>query len=135
MPHLREAKLRHAKHFETVLQLAGELYALGGDSLLRGLEIFDVSWSDIQFGWRGAEHHAKEDAIAASLCLKYPTHHGAHILRIRQPVDERIKWLIAAMNIARSQNHREYEAAAVGNLGAAFTEIGDAENSIKYQQR
>jgi hypothetical protein len=63
-----------------VLAAANELYLEGGESLLRGLALFDLEWGNIQAGhaWVAAQADAA-DADVARLGMTYPNA-GAYVL-------------------------------------------------------
>ena len=100
---------RFATHYKDVLAAADELYLEGGESLLRGLAIFDLEWGNIQEGyaWVAAQVDAA-DAEVARLCMTYPDA-GAYVLSLRQHSRERIRWLEIALTAAQRLQHREGE--------------------------
>ena len=111
---------RFATHYRDVLAAANELYLKGGESLLRGLALFDLEWGNIQAGhaWVAAQVDAA-DADVARLGMTYPNA-GAYVLSLRQHSRERIRWLEIALAAARRLKDREGEGATLGNLGIAY---------------
>ena len=130
------AQKRFATHYRDVLAAAKELYKKGGESLLRGLALFDLEWGNIQEGhaWVVAQADAA-DAVAAELAITYPNA-GAYVLDLRQHSRERIRWLEIALAAARRLRDREAEGATLGNLGLAYADLGETRHAIQfYEQR
>jgi tetratricopeptide (TPR) repeat protein len=130
-----EAHQRHAAHYKNVLSAADALYLKGGDSLMRGLALFDLEWTNIQAGQAWAAARAERDDAAARLCSKYPDA-GTYCLDLRQHPRELIRWLEAALRAARRLKDRRMEGAHLGNLGLAYAALGEARRAIEfYEQR
>ena len=57
---------RFATHYRDVLAAARDLYLEGGESLLRGLALFDLEWGNIQAGhaWVAAQANAADTDLA-----------------------------------------------------------------------
>src|SRR6185436_1406738 len=71
-----------ATHYKDVLTAAKGLYKEGGESLLRGLALFDLEWGNIQAGhdWVAAQAKAA-DADVAQLAMTYHNA-GSHVLSL-----------------------------------------------------
>ncbi|HET6979280.1 MAG TPA: tetratricopeptide repeat protein [Pyrinomonadaceae bacterium] len=126
---------RFATHFMDVLTAADKLYLEGGNSLLRGLTLFDLEWSNIQAGhaWVAAQSDTI-DVDVVPLGMHYP-HAGANVLDLRQHSRERIGWLEIALATARRLKNREAEGATLGNLGIAYKNLGEIRRAIRlYEQ-
>jgi tetratricopeptide (TPR) repeat protein len=130
----RAAQGRHAEHYKNVLDAADELYLKGGASILEGLALFDLEWSNIQAGQAWAASHSEQDRSAAQLCVAYPDA-GVHVLGLRQPPRERIRWLDAALNSARKLVDRVHEGSASGSLGIAYHSLGDYRRAIEFYEQ
>jgi len=129
-------KKRFATHYRDVLAAANELYKEGGESLLRGLVLFDFEWGNIQAGhaWVPAQADAA-DADVARLGMTYPDA-GVYVLHLRQHSREWIRWLEIALAAARRLQYREAEGVALGNLGTAYKNLGETRRAIQfYEQR
>jgi tetratricopeptide (TPR) repeat protein len=126
------AQKRFAMFYKDVLKAADDLYLEGGESLLRGLALFDLEWGNILEGhaWVAAEAHAA-DADLARLGMIYPVA-GAYVLSLRQHLQERIRWLEIALATAQRLQHREGEGAALGNLGTAYADLGETRRAIQF---
>ncbi len=124
---------RFAMHYKNVLAAADELYLEGGESLLRGLALFDLEWSNIQAGhaWVAAQGDAA-DAAVAWLGVTYP---NAPILALRQHSREQICWLEIAVAAARRLQHREGEGVTLGNLGNAYQNLGETRLAIQFYEQ
>ena len=123
---------RFATHYRDVLAVANELYQEGGESLLHGLALFDLEWSNIQVGhaWVAAQVDAA-DADVAHLAMTYPDA-GVYVIDLRQHSLERIRWLEIALASTRRLEHREGESIALGNLGNAYAALSETRRAIQF---
>ena len=71
-PSLRDARLRFATHYETVLRRANRLYLQGGEAQARALQILQVEWDNIETAWASVEKLANNDRRVVELRLAYP---------------------------------------------------------------
>jgi tetratricopeptide (TPR) repeat protein len=126
---------RFATHYKDVLAAAKKLYKEGGESLLRGLALFDLEWANIQAGhaWVAAQADAA-DADVTWLGMTYPDA-GVHILHLRQHSREWISWLEIALAAAQRLQHREGEDVALGNLGTAYKNVGETRRAIQFYEQ
>lgn len=129
MAALREACLRHARHYLTVMVEADRLYQLGNVALQTALSLFDVEWLNIAVGQRWASTHSDEDKDAAALCSDYPNA-AIYLISLRLPPSERIRWVESAHNAASSIDDHEAMRWHKGNLGKVCREIGNTERAI-----
>ncbi len=130
-----EAQKRHARHYERVLRAARELYEQGGDSIPRGLALFDLEWVNIQAGQAWAAGNAEMDDTTAQLCNSYPDA-GSYCLNLRLHSRDWIRWLEAALAAARRLKRRDAEGVHLGNLGLAYAALGETRRAIEfYEQR
>ncbi|MCI0664476.1 MAG: tetratricopeptide repeat protein, partial [Acidobacteria bacterium] len=134
MSRLREAQLRHAAHYLAVLMEADKSYYSGGEMIERGLDLFDLEWSNIREGQSYAERYANEVDQAATLCSNYP-YWGAYILALRQPTRERVCWLESALIAAQRLKDRAAEGRHIGRLGVAHFDLGEMRQSIFYHDQ
>ena len=131
MPSLREAGLRHARYYESVLRNANESYQQGGESTREGLILLDSEWDNIQTGQTWATAFMEVDNNAAQLCSDYPEA-GVYILDLRQSFHNRIDWRESALAAARELKRRDAEAVHLGNIGIAYADLGNASKAIEY---
>jgi tetratricopeptide (TPR) repeat protein len=127
------AQRRHAEHYLRVLGAADELYLRGGESMTRGLALFDAEWANIQagHGWVVAN---QDDHAIAEWCWKYPDA-GVHCLSLRQPPHERIRWLESALAAAQRLKQPAWEANSLSNLGIAYHDLGEYRHAIEYHEK
>jgi tetratricopeptide (TPR) repeat protein len=128
------ASKRHCKHYLAVLQTANDFYTRGGEAVVKGLELFDLEWPNIQAGQTWASAHADEDDIAADYCCRYPFD-GAYCLNLRQHPRERIRWLEPALAAAQRLKQRNWESHALRNLGIAYLSLGEYRRAIEYLEQ
>ena len=132
MRSLFEIQQRHAAHYASLLRATNELYIEGGDSIKRGLALFDLEWLNIQTGHTWAVANTKQDETAAQLCSDYPD--WPDLLDLRLHPRERIAWLEAALAAARRLKIRDAEGAHLGNLGSAYYALGDRAQAISHAE-
>jgi tetratricopeptide (TPR) repeat protein len=128
------ASRHHATHYATVLRAAKELYKQGGEAIQRGLALFDLEQKNIQAGQAWAEANLGKDDTAAQLCDDYPDA-GTYILDLRQHPHERIRWLESALAAARRLKRREAEGVHLGNLGLAYSNLGETRKAIDFYEQ
>jgi tetratricopeptide (TPR) repeat protein len=128
------AQKRHAWHYLQTLAAADDLYAKGSDSVILGLAIFDAEWTNIQTGHGWVAAHQPDDDTVAEWCALYPLD-GMYCLVLRQNPRERIRWLESALSAARHLEQRQWEGAALGNLGIAYSELGEYRRAIEYHEQ
>ena len=102
---------------------------------MRGLELFDLEWINIQAGhaWVAAQTDAA-DADVTRLGMTYPDA-GVYVLSLRQHSRERIRWLEIALAAARRLQHRVGEGNVLGNLGLAYADLGETRRAIQFHEQ
>lgn len=127
--------MRHAEHYQTVLEECDALYLKGRDAIKTGLALFDVEWRNIEAGQQWACRHSSSDnAAAARLCSSYPIV-GAHLLSLRRRPREYISWSEAALAAARQLEDRAAEGTHSVNLGNAYRRLSEVRRAIElYEQ-
>ena len=129
-----EASQRHAQYYLGVLRSADDLYLDGGESLMRGLALFDLERGNIEAGQSWTAVRASGDHEAAVLSNSYPTA-GAHCLSLRQHPREHIRWREDALGAAIWLKDRGAERAHLGNLGSAYMTLGEYRRAIEYYEK
>jgi tetratricopeptide (TPR) repeat protein len=124
------SKKRFATHYRDVLTVANELYLEGGESLLRGLALFDLEWVNIQAGHDWVEQADPADAHVARLATTY-SNTGAYILYLRQHSREWIRWLKIGLAASRRVHDRKGEGATLSNLGVACANLGKISRALQ----
>ena len=133
-PRLQEAKLRHASHYKNVLKEANDLYRGGKEKILAGVQLYDLEWENIRMGQTCVASAPGQNRALSELCLAY-SEAGADILLLRQYPKERIEWLETALSAARENGDRPGEGRTLGNLGTAYTDLGEARKAIEFHER
>jgi tetratricopeptide (TPR) repeat protein len=128
------ACMRHAEHYCSVLEAAGDLYLKGGEQVVLGLALFDRERRNIETGQAWSTESAADDPAAARLCVKY-SDVGAHVLSLRQHPRQRVAWLEPAAAAARKIGDRAHEGAALGNLGIAYADLGEPRRAIEFYEQ
>ncbi len=128
------AALSHARHYLEVIRSADDLYERGGESMMRGLALFDLELGNIEAGQSWAAAHAESDREAARLCSEYPDR-GTYTLLLRQHPRESIRWRESALAAARKLKLRGTEGAHLGNLGNAHYALGEYRRAIEYHEQ
>jgi len=129
-----DAGRRHAVHYEAVLRAANALYKQGGESVGRGLALFDLERENVEAGQAWATRHVGEDEAAAQLCNAYPDA-GTYCLNLRLHAHEWMRWMEAALEAAQRLQDRSAEGAHLGNLGLAYADLGQVERAIEFYQQ
>jgi tetratricopeptide (TPR) repeat protein len=128
------AQRRHAQHYAGVARAAEDLYKKGGESVLAGLNVFDLERANIEAGQRWAGENQSNDDRAAALCIDYAL--GCpYVLDIRLHPQDRIRWLEPALRAARQLGNRSSEAAALSDLGLANNSLGDYRRAIESHKQ
>ncbi len=125
---------RHAVHYAGVLSMADHLFLQGGDSILRGLALFDLERANIEAGQQWAATIPWKDERAARLCSSYPGL-GANLLEIRLHPQERMRWLEAGLAAARHLNDRYAEGLHLENIGSAYEALGERRKAIEFYEQ
>ena len=124
-----------ATHYLDVLFASNQLFLEGGESLLRGLELFDLEATNIQAGHEWvAVQAATGDVEAVWLGMTYGDA-GTHVLDLRQHPREQIRWLEIALASSRQLNDKQYECNALGNLGVAYEKLGETRVAIRFHKQ
>ena len=126
-------RLRYASHYAQVAWRAGgELYNQGGTHLLAGLALFDQERPHIDAGWGWAIAHA-DNHSNNQLIYDYANAVLPYIGDLRYNTRrERIPHLEAQLAAARRLGNRRGEGQALGNLGIAYANLGDAHTAIDF---
>ncbi|MGH9848776.1 MAG: ATP-binding protein, partial [Blastocatellia bacterium] len=128
------ARQRFAQHYCSVLDSCKSLYKEGGESVRRGLELFDREWANIRAGQAWAAAGLESDPVAAELCVEYPNA-GIYVLDLRQHPREKIGWLETQFAAARRLKRRDHEGVALGNLGVAWKDLGETRKAIEFYEQ
>ena len=125
----------HAEHYLEVLRQADQLYLRGGKEVGTALSLFDREWDNIKTGHAWAVAQPLEDPAASDLSIKYPAAAGAYCLALRLQAPDRIRWLEVAVTAARQHGDRVYTATNLGNLGLAYSALGEPRRAIEFYEQ
>ena len=125
------ALLRHAQHYGAVANESNTLYMQRGE-MLRGLELFDRERTHIEaaFDWL----QPRGDAESASLLISL-VDGVVFTCDMRFHPRQNIRWLEAQRDAARVTKKRQVEGVALGNLGLAYADLGDARKAIGFYEQ
>jgi tetratricopeptide (TPR) repeat protein len=123
---------QHATVFKMLLDHANLAYLDGKP--VEGLAMVDAELPSILAGQRWAANHLEQDADACHLAADY-FHAGRHVLVLRLHSRVQIAWLEITLTACRKLRDRPGEGAALGNLGMAYKNLGDARNAIEYYEQ
>ncbi len=129
----KDLKGRHARYYQERLQKANNLLLQGGDSMKKGLQLFDLEWLNIQGGQSWTKENADMDSEAAGICSNFAR--TGSILELRLHPQENVKWLLAALSAARRIKSKEAKGAHLGNLGMAYINLGKHRKAIKFTKQ
>lgn len=134
---LTRLRLAHANYYRTVLAECDRLYLSGSSGVTAGLALFDSERAQIE-----AAHAWLLGAPEGDQLLRERVEHlasypdaGAYVLSLRRHPRERIVWLQAALAGARRLQDRRCESNALGNLGIAWSDLGDARKAIGFYEQ
>lgn len=134
MANLRQARLRHAMHYEAVLQACCRLYVQGNEAVTEGLLLFDAESANFIEAQAWAATQITADDNAARLCISYADN-GMPLLNLRWHPRERIRWLKDALAAARRLKDRRAEEQTLGNLGLVYRELGYVQQAIQCHKQ
>ncbi len=125
---------RHSTYYRDLLSAADGLYLQGGSGITEALKLFDRDWINIKAGQAWAEKNMDTDPAAAELCMSYPAA-GAYVIDLRLHTREKIAWLEAALSAAKKREDRVMEGMHLGNLGLAYSTLGEPRRAIEYYEQ
>ena len=129
----KELNLRHATYYQELLWKANRLFLQGKDSTHRGLQLFDLEWTNIQRGQNWTATNADEDIEAARICSNFAW--AGSILGLRLHPQENVRWLLAALSAARRLESREAQGAHLCNLGLSYSNLGETRKAIEHYEQ
>jgi len=151
-------RMSHARHFTAVADRADGLYKTRGKTL-DGLALFDSERRHIEAAFEFLHsicssglrppsensavqpavrdrRYSKEAVVAACRQLVALVDAVAYTGGLRfHPRHQRVPWLEAQLAAAREIGDRQNEGTALGNLGVAYKNLGDARKAIEYHEQ
>ena len=132
----RRTDERAALHYLNVLTRAGDLYRRDGAGETDARALFDLEAANVR-RWQqwSADRFcaAPDDPTTRTLAARYPTV-GSELYQVRLPPREWIRWSEVAVRAFRTMKNRSGEGAALGNLGNAWSALGDAPRAVEYHE-
>lgn len=128
---LNAAHLFHAGYYATVGQSADGLY-LAGDPLA-GMALFDRERVQIEAGFAWLAAHP--DGGAADRVILAIVNAVVYASELRFHPQQSISWFEAQAAAALRLDDREAEGNALGNLGSAHRQMGNARGAIAFYER
>lgn len=127
-----DAKLRYAGHYRNVASAADELYLMGSENVLRGLELFDRERTHIEaaFEWLQSKKD-KESAILLNSLVSAV----AYTCYLRFHPRQRIRWLEVQLAATRIVKDRLAESNALGNLGSAYRHLAEPRKAVEFYEQ
>jgi tetratricopeptide (TPR) repeat protein len=123
------AKLHYAEHYRDVINASDELYKKGGENVLCSLELFDRERTHIEaaFEWLQSRKDQKSATLFATT-VDLMGNAGSLRFYPRQ----RMNWLESQLLASRLIKDRKAECKAIGYLGVAYADLGDARKAIEF---
>ena len=139
---LADAQHKHAKHYLTVLSQAEKFYQKGGTNVLAGLKFLDREWANIKIGQAWAKgiipissKMKKSDRKSALQLASSYAVDGCNVLDLRLHPRDKIGWLETGLKAAKMMGNRSAESVHLGNLGSAYSSLGETRKAIGYTER
>ncbi len=132
-----EAKLsleRYAKHFLTIGSVINEQYQKGGENIIPALRAFASVRLHLWAAWRRLAGQEPGWPLfeGADRWLSDFSSRVAYLLDLYLPPRERIPLLESTLAAARRLGDRGGEGAHLGNLGNAWSDLGEVRKSIEF---
>jgi len=139
---LADAQQKHATHYSKVLSQADKFYQKGGTNVLAGLKLFDREWANIKIGQSWVKNiisvpsklKTSDSKSVLQLASSYASD-GVYVLDLRMHPGERIGWCDTGLKAAKMMGNRSAESAHLGNLGLAYSDLGETRKAIGYLER
>jgi tetratricopeptide (TPR) repeat protein len=127
------ARISHSVYYSKVLGNINQIYLQGGENILLCLRLYDAEWMNIVAGQRTSVVYLEENSEAAQACNGYAWQGSINSLRLKPK--HQIKWIEDGMRASRVLRDRKAEGAHLGNLGLAYSDLGDARKAIEFHEQ
>ncbi|MBT5471425.1 MAG: tetratricopeptide repeat protein [Nitrospina sp.] len=128
---LREAKIRHATHYLSILDAAGESFSKGGEAEGEGLNLFHQEWKNINCGLKQVYKGSVEGKKSAELFNSYMKA-GNRLFSFRFFPKEYRHYLEAALKISQRLGLEKIEIFHLLNIGEFLNSIFKYEDAKGY---
>ena len=125
-------KRRHADHFILVAYEAQGLYEKGGQDVRAGLALFDRERGHMEAAFDWLESRGDKESASLLVTLVNAV---AYTNNLRFHPRQQIHWHIAQAKAARLARDRSGEGNALGSLGNAYADLGDARKAIEFYEQ
>jgi len=129
---LGEVAVRHAAYYLEAGKRGNDLYKQGGEHVLEGLRLFDGAWPHLQAAY--GRMRDREDEVALRWASDFPDR-VAYVWDLRLLPKDKISILEAATTAAREIGDRQGEGNHLGNLGLAYSALGETRRAIEYYEQ
>jgi len=131
---LSSAECLHAQYYVFLARITNQLYNQGGESVIKGLALFDFERVNIEAGQKWSAERAPSDNLAADICIGYALA-AADILILRLYPEERLRWFSSALEAAQHLKNEQYASAILENMGLAYTRLGKYNRAIECHEQ
>lgn len=129
MPSLREAMIRHCRHYLATLRAIGDLGQQGGDDLVCALCRFEAELPQIDAARAWADANLEADREAATLCQEFPFA-GETLLDFRLTPRQVARWLKGALAAARRGIDSVAETRCLALLAKCYLATGEVSRAM-----
>lgn len=129
---LADFKLRHAKHYQTILTEGRNLVRRGGREHMQGLALFDRERVNIEAGISTAEEIVHRDESVDALVLGYAEAATAFYERFH-PL-QFVQLGRRKLSTARRLERQDLETEALCDIAFGYSLLGEAIDSAKYYE-
>ena len=126
------AMTRYVRHYTEVGTEANQLFLKGGDTVLRGLELFDRERIQMEAAYEWLAPKRDEASAALLISLVDAVVYADQALRFHPC--QRIRWLESQREAARITKNRKAEAAALTHLGHGYADLGERRKAIEFHE-
>jgi tetratricopeptide (TPR) repeat protein len=125
--------MRYADYYANIARKADTLYYQGGDALITGLALFDAERAHIDTVW---EWIGRGGTLVKDKLLYDYAYATTDIGLLRYDMrKEQIPHFEAALEAARRASNRGAEMAWLGNLGIAYSNLGEVRRAIEFYEQ
>ena len=130
----KETVMRHADHFLGWASATDDLYRKGNENILRGLSQFRFIYPHLQTAYDRLSHGERKysDSQDSDRWLSEFPNRCAYVLELHLPPRQRISLMETALAAARKLRDKNAEGVHLGNLGNAYSDLGDYQKAIEF---
>jgi tetratricopeptide (TPR) repeat protein len=122
---------RFIAHYQEILFKSNQMFLKGGESLLNGLNLFEIEQRNIQKGQSIAADKLSTDEFYAMACFNYVVVSGNLLLQ-KLPLREATKWFEASLSSAFQLQNLAAMLNPLFLLGHAAKKLGEYQQSIEH---